>query len=49
MTISKLAEKVGVSGATICRYENGQRQMPIEMAKKIASVLCVRCWWKLYG
>ena len=48
MTINELAEKVGVAGATICRYENGERRMTVEMAKKIAAVLCVRSWWKLY-
>ena len=48
MTIAELAEKVGVSEPTICRYENGTRQMPVNMAKRIASVLHVKCWWKLY-
>ena len=48
LTISELAEKVGVAGATICRYERGERRMPVEMAKKIAAILHVRLWWKLY-
>lgn len=48
LTISDLAEKIGVSGATICRYEKGERQMTVEMAKKIAAALGVRWWWKLY-
>lgn len=48
LTIGELAERVGVSEPTICRYENGKRQMPVEMAKKIAVVLQVKCWWKLY-
>jgi transcriptional regulator with XRE-family HTH domain len=48
MTIAELAAKVGVTGATICRYENGDRKMTVEMAKKIAHVLNVKCWWKLY-
>ena len=47
LTISELAEKVGLTGATICRYETGERKMPVETAKKIAEVLKVT-WWKLY-
>lgn len=48
LTISKLAEKIGVSGACICRYERGERQMPVETAKKIEAVLKVS-WWRLYS
>lgn len=48
MKISELAEKVGVSGAAISRYERGKRQMTVEMAKKIATVLNVENWWELY-
>lgn len=47
LTIIELAERVGTSGATICRYEKGERKLPIEMAKKISEVLKVR-WWRLY-
>ena len=47
LTIVELADLVGVSGATICRYENGERKMPVDVAKKIADVLNVK-WWKLY-
>ena len=47
LTISDLAELVGVSGASICRYEKGERKLSVEMAKKIAEVLKVS-WWKLY-
>jgi len=47
LTISELAELVGISGATICRYEKGERKMSVDIAKKIAEVLCVK-WWRLY-
>lgn len=49
LTISELADLVGVAGATICRYEKGERKMPVETAKVIAQALHVRWWWKLYG
>ena len=48
MTMAELADRVGVSQPTICRYERGERQMPVDMARKIATVLQVKCWWKLY-
>ena len=48
ITISELAEMVGVAGATICRYETGERKMSVEMAKKIAAALHLRWWWRLY-
>lgn len=47
LTINELAERVGTTGASICRYENGERKLPVEMAKKIADVLKIR-WWRLY-
>lgn len=47
LTISELAELVGISGATICRYEKGERRMSVDIAKKIAEVLGVK-WWRLY-
>ena len=47
MTIGELAERVGTSEATISRYENGKRNLPVDMAKKIAEVLNIQ-WWKLY-
>lgn len=47
LKIGELADRVGVAGATICRYERGERSMSVEIAKKIAEVLHVK-WWKLY-
>jgi len=43
MTLSELARQVGVTEVCLCRYENGKRKMPVEMAKKIADVL--GCEW----
>ena len=48
LTIDELAKKAGVAGATICRYERGERQMPVETAKRIAQALRIRWWWRLY-
>lgn len=48
LTMKELADQVGVQEATICRYETGVRQMSVDMARKIAVVLKVKCWWKLY-
>ena len=39
LTIIELGKRVGVSGASISRYENGKRKLSVEMAKKIAKVL----------
>ena len=39
MTLEELASKSGVSGASLNRYELGQRVPNIVIAKKIANVL----------
>lgn len=39
LTIQALAEKVGVSPAAICRYEQGERSPKLFIAKRIANVL----------
>lgn len=46
MSIFDLGEKVGVKGATISRYETGQRKPSVKMAKKLESVLGVP-WYRL--
>lgn len=46
MSIFELAEKVGVTGATISRYETGSRCVSVKMAKKLESVLNVP-WYHL--
>ena len=38
MTQAQLAEKLGVTEFTVCRYENGRIAMPIEAIKKAAAV-----------
>lgn len=48
MSVTELAARVSVSEATISRYETGDREMPVRMARKIAQVLKVK-WWKLYN
>ena len=46
MTIAELAHAVGLTPATISRYENGQRTPDVETAKSIAEVLGVP-WYQL--
>ena len=46
MSVFELGAKVGVTGATISRYENGQRKPSVKMAKKMESVLGVP-WYQL--
>lgn len=46
MTIYEIAEKVGVSAAAICRYEQGKRSPKLSIAKKIGNVLNVP-WYEL--
>lgn len=38
LTQGQLAEKLGVTEFTVCRYENGQITMPIEAIKRAAAV-----------
>lgn len=44
---SKLANKLGVTQQCYQYYECGKRDLPINMAKRIAEVFDVD-WWKLY-
>ena len=46
MSIFELAAKVGVTGATISRYETGARRVSVKMAKELESVLKVP-WYYL--
>ena len=41
MTIKELADAVGVTVATICRYEKGIRTPSVKTAKKIGKVLSI--------
>ena len=46
ISVHKLGELVGVKGASISRYENGQRMPSVKMAKKLSEVLGVP-WYEL--
>lgn len=46
LSMQELGEKVGVSPAAICRYEQGQRIPKIQIAKRLAKVLGVK-WYEL--
>ena len=41
MTQTQLAEKIGTTNVTICRYINGERVPRIDVASKIAAILNV--------
>lgn len=41
-----LAEKAGVTGATICRYEQGKRVPKITIAKRLGEILGIE-WYEV--
>jgi transcriptional regulator with XRE-family HTH domain len=43
----ELADELGVTTATISRYESGERKLPVETAKRIAELLDVN-WYSLF-
>ena len=43
----ELADELGVTTATISRYESGERKLPVETAKRIAEILGVD-WYTLF-
>ena len=43
----ELADELGVTTATISRYESGERKLPLETAKRIAEILEVD-WYTLF-
>ena len=47
LTQKELSRKTGISNVNLCRYETGNRKLPVETAKKIACVLGVE-WYNLY-
>lgn len=47
MSQNEVAIKLGVTAATICRYESGKRKLPFEIAKKLAEIFDVP-WQQLY-
>ena len=46
MTQKELAERIGVSVVTICRYETGKRTPNVRIAKRIGKILCVP-WFEI--
>lgn len=47
MSQNDIAAKIGVTAATICRYESGKRKLSLDIAKKLAEVLEIP-WQQLY-
>lgn len=47
MSQNEVAMKIGVTAATICRYESGKRKLPFEIAKKLADLFEIP-WQQLY-
>lgn len=43
----EIANKAGITVRAIDYYLNGQREMKVSIAKKLATVLKVN-WWELY-
>lgn len=39
LSMKQLGDAVGVSAASICRYENGERRPRLNVAKKIEKIL----------
>ena len=46
LTMDELAKKAGVTGAAICRYEQGQRTPKLSIAKKLAKILHIK-WYEI--
>ena len=47
LTRRQLAEFIGIKEARYGHYENGRRELPVSIAKKIGEVLEIN-WWELY-
>ncbi len=46
LSMEALAEKAGVTGATICRYEQGKRVPKITIAKRLGEILGIE-WYEV--
>ncbi len=46
MSQKEVAIRIGVTAATICRYELGKRKIPFEIAKKLADMFNIS--WQLF-
>lgn len=47
MSQKEIGSKVGVTAATICRYESGARKLPPDIAKRLAKVFQIS-WQQFY-
>lgn len=43
----ELSKRIGIKEARYGHYENGRRELPVSIAKKIGKVLKIR-WWEIY-
>lgn len=43
----ELSKLVGIKEARYGHYENGRRELPVSIAKKIGEILNIN-WWEIY-
>ena len=43
----ELSKLIGIKEARYGHYENGRRELPVSIAKKIGEVLEIK-WWEIY-
>ena len=48
LTQEELADLLRITPAALCRYERGNRSIPVSIAQRIGRILHFD-WWKLYG
>jgi transcriptional regulator with XRE-family HTH domain len=47
LTQEELADLLRITPAALCRYERGNRPIPVATAQRIGRILQID-WWKLY-
>lgn len=47
LTQEELADLLRITPAALCRYERGNRSIPVAIAKRIGHILRFD-WWKIY-
>ncbi|MDU5466360.1 MAG: helix-turn-helix transcriptional regulator [Peptoniphilus harei] len=47
LTARELSRLIGVKEGRYGHYENGRRELPVNIAKKIGKVLEIN-WWEIY-
>ncbi|MDD7351955.1 MAG: helix-turn-helix transcriptional regulator [Peptoniphilaceae bacterium] len=47
LTSRELSSLIEIKEARYGHYENGRRELPVSIAKKIGKVLKIR-WWEIY-